>query len=132
MTRVANKVNQQRLAFAVVVLLDTLQTHHTVLIHLLPNPFWHLRTCATDDLLRTRTAHRFKPVVLRYMMSRAMGLLIKDAAARGLVPTIPGFSAWVFTLCQVPNMSAFMFEEELIDPDYCRLIYKWSRDMSNE
>lgn len=67
-----------------------------------------------------------------YMASRAAGVLIRAAAARGIVPTVPNFGFWIFTLCQVPNMSAFMFEEELIDPDYRRLIYKWSRDMSHE
>merc|ERR1719272_2024977 len=55
-----------------------------------------------------------------YMASRAAGVLIKDAAARGMVPTVPNFGFWVFTACQIPNMSAFMFEEHLVDPDYKR------------
>ena len=38
----------------------------------------------------------------------------------------------VFAVTQMPNMSAFLFDYELIDPQYHSLIVTWSRDMDQD
>jgi len=80
-------------------------------------------TIMIDDPGRRRT-------VSLYLASRATAMLLRIAVARRVLPRIPLFSALVFTLAQVPNMTALVFEPDCLNADYYRLILKWSRDIT--
>ena len=75
-------------------------------------------TIMIDDPGRRRT-------VSLYLASRATAMLLRIAVARRVLPRIPLFSALVFTLAQVPNMTALVFEPDCLNADYYRLILKW-------
>lgn len=68
----------------------------------------------------------------QYLLSRAVALGCVSGCRRGILPTVPRFAAWIFALSEIPIMTGFMFYPEAMNPDYLRLVTKWSRDYTHE
>ena len=70
--------------------------------------------------------------ILLYLMARAAGALIKTLHAQGRLPTLPHFSALVYSVCHAVIMVCMVHYPVLLPPAYYRSIMKWGQMYSEE